>query len=102
MLSSVLAAQAKPIDNTELISRIDDLRNSCSKNIDSRLTAADHLMELIVLRIKKVDSAQYTIERNVWEAGDLLFRLTVSFQQNHLTKLQCITGTNMIKKKTSH
>jgi hypothetical protein len=105
LLASGLAIQAKNNDTFindtrfELISRIDNLSNSCSKNVNGRLAAADHLMELIVRRIKKTGSAQYEIEKHVWEAGDLLFRLTISFQQNQLTTHQCLTGAAIIKKK---
>lgn len=82
-----------------MTSRIDNLADSCSKNLDSRLSAADHLMELIVLRIKNIGPGRYVVENHVWEAGELLFRLTISFQQNQLTRSQCIRGVETIKQK---
>jgi hypothetical protein len=96
------ACVAKPYEssmNRELISRIDALKSSCSRSSDDKLIAADRLMELIVHRITSIDSGRYTIERHIWEAGDLLFRLTIGLQQNNLTRSQCVTGVDIIKKK---
>jgi hypothetical protein len=104
-LSSMTALHAGPnVTDTSrskyaIESRLKNLTDSCSKDIDSRLDAADHLMELIVRRITRLDNDLYIIEKPVWEAGDLLFRLTISFQQNHISRAQCVRGVNAIRRK---
>jgi hypothetical protein len=100
-----MASQAKSYDTinvrskTELVSRINFLADSCSKSVDRRLAAADQLMELIVRRIERIYHGKYTVDKHVWEAGELLFKLTISFQQNNLTRSECLIGVKFIKNK---
>ena len=78
--------------NVKEENRFSALSNSCYLNKETRLSAADSVMELIVKKMKNDDS-----DSNIYNAGNRLYKLAGRFYRNNIGSKQCIKEVNVIK-----